>query len=178
MCPDQPENQSDPELLVTTAFVPGGWTVEVRRAGKVAFSDQGYNSEEAAWSVGKRYVKALLRAQLAAAGVARRGERPAFTGGPGFLMAETTRCNGCGVLVTFRTLDPWGRCRDCAAHVPEPAGDQDPAEAQQLEGEQLCTCDHPDGLHLLGTNSCAREGCRCAEFTPVAKVEAVDAEVH
>jgi hypothetical protein len=43
-------------------------------------------------------------------------------------------------------------------------GWRDPADAPALEGEQLCTCGHPDGVHMLGTNACAEAWCRCVEF--------------
>lgn len=158
------ENQSDPELVIDLTHRPDGWTVEVRRAGTVRYSDRGFKTRDAAWEAGRVFVRAWLRAQLGAAGVTRRAERPVYVP---------------------PTVTPVANLHDVvggpAAELPEPVW-----PSEQLEGEQLCTCGHSDGEHILGANGCShalsgpgRPFCPCGEFTPVALVEAVDdAEVR
>ena len=63
------------------------------------------------------------RAKLQALEASRARARQTFTSGPGFVMADLRRCDGCRVPVTLASLEvfqdgPRGRerwlCRDCA----------------------------------------------------------------
>jgi hypothetical protein len=138
------ENQSDPELLIDIECTTEGFEVRVSRGGKVRYLDRGYKTRDDAWAAGRVFVKNWLRAQMQASGIARRGERPAFVG------AAALEPKAIWVAPT------------------------DPIACQEaLEGEQLCSCGHSDGVHLLGANTCAFEPCKCEEFTAALAVEAV-----
>jgi hypothetical protein len=215
------ENQGSSELLISVTGQSDGWTVEVKRAGTVRYSDRGHKTRDAAWEAGRRFVKSWLRAQIGASGIGRRGERPAFREagrledeiGPS---GHTDRCMWtreggpctCLPLAPAPAPDPIAAppampfvCTGCGQPSPGPLpgapGDRvfcskvdgwvpvmpagiawsvelgDPAAAPALEGEALCSCGHTDGVHLLGANTCAFEGCKCGEFTPAPSVEVV-----
>jgi hypothetical protein len=165
MCPDQHENQSDPELVIDvedSEIVRDGFAVRVRGGGTVRYFGDGFKTPEIAWEAGREFVKKFLRAQLQhATGVSVRAERPAVP---------------VEVYQLARSLRP--AFVFCAAGAEHPRADGPPTcllgpMAEQLEGEQLCSCGHTDGVHYLGANHCDVFECPCAEFEPVAQVEAV-----
>jgi hypothetical protein len=138
-------NESVPEFVVDFTEHPDGWALELRRAGTVRYFDRGFKSREEALQAAARYARALLRAQIAAAGIGRCAERPAFDEA---LYRRTTV-------------------------LREAAGLADDAGVLPLEGEQLCWCQHLEGVHEVLLGPCRfAGGCGCESFT-VASVEAV-----
>jgi hypothetical protein len=134
-------------------------------------------------------VREILRARIAASGIGRLGERPAFDP-----VAWAVECQGRGRPPTFEPAMDNARHIDAGPPrrlweaptvttvaledlVGGPAEDLaelgDPMEAAALEDEQLCSCGHVDGVHMRGTNACARAWCPCVEFEAAPAVEAV-----
>lgn len=222
------ENKGTSEFQTRFVERDGGVFFELEQSGgpgTVSLSSGPHKSLEAARGAATKMVREILRARIAASGIGRRGERPAFVDPrccPRCGSIDDCHCAdvvGGGERPAFRpygtcircggSLGASGACRDVACeraavaqliHGPggqaalEPKatwvpptvrtiqleGDADhhplwgdPMEAPPLEDEQLCSCGHVDGVHMLGTNACARAWCPCVEFEAAPAVEAV-----
>jgi hypothetical protein len=181
------ENQSNPEFVTRFTERPDGFHAEIER-GTVSLSSGPHKTLPEAQAAGARIVREILRAQIQAAGIARRGERPAFVS-----------CCVCGAQMDPH---PDGVATGLACSVPcfyekERRAAGLPARrpyvtptltrvladglpvagpawgGERLEDEQLCACDHSEGIHEVLGGPCRLPGCRCEGFTAAPAVEAV-----
>lgn len=214
------ENKGHPDFVTRFTERPDGIYFDLQLGegdGNVSLSTGPHKCLADAQAAATKIVREILRRRIQAAGIARRGERPAFGGatcracGSDCLPHKTELCWPCWQLANpypqseppplqapapRRPYTPPALTKVPAPQLADvvggPAGElaegpswmeKPPASvattSEPLEDEQLCTCDHTDGVHVLGVNQCALRGCSCGEFELVARVEDVaSSEVH